>query len=167
MSDELGTVNSQVLDAAANILALSTGQSPAQAFGMLDAVLLETLGMAMYNAVNRQHSASMVNAAAVTRVCAKMLGVPLDLGPAPPAPPPSPAPSPDAALAAANSQAQVALNSLQSQAQQAQTTATQAQQDLQALSSKLQASQSSTPAATPPAPPAPPATTTPPTAPAQ
>lgn len=89
MSDE-GTVNNQMMDATTGIVTLLTGQAPSQAFGMLDAVMVETLGMAMHNAVHRQQNASLVNAAAVTAACAKMLAVPF---PAPP-PPPPPAGSP-------------------------------------------------------------------------
>lgn len=89
MSDE-GTVNNQIMDATTGIIALLTGQAPSQSFGMLDAVMVETLGMAMHNAVHRQQNASMVNSAAVTAACAKMLAVPF---PAPP-PPPTPAPPP-------------------------------------------------------------------------
>jgi len=149
MSDVVGTVNSQIIDANASIVTLATGQAPAQAFGMLDAVLLETLGIAMYNAVNRQQGAGMLSAAAVTTACAKMLGVPLDIK-APPPPPavtppgveplpgPSPSLDPAAAIAVANAQAQAALATLQTQAQQAESAATLAQQDMHNLSSRLQ-----------------------------
>lgn len=94
MTTDNSTVNSQIVDAVSSIVTLTTGQSPSQALAMLDAVLLETLGMAMHNAVNRQQSASMVSAAALTAACAKMLAVPF---PAPPAPPP-PAPTPPPAV---------------------------------------------------------------------
>ncbi|WP_230674544.1 RebB family R body protein, partial [Burkholderia glumae] len=147
MSNVPDTVNSQIIDANASIVTLATGQAPAQAFGMLDAVLLETLGIAMYNAVNRQQGSGMMSAAAVTTACAKMLSVPFDLAPPPPPavePPPGveplpgpPAPTdPAAMVAAANAQAQAALATLQTQAQLAQLTATQAQQDMQNLSTK-------------------------------
>lgn len=149
MSDVPGTVNSQIIDANASIVTLATGQAPAQAFGMLDAVLLETLGIAMYNAVNRQQGSGMMSAAAVTSACAKMLSVPFDFKPPPPppvVPPPSvellPGPplaqDPAAVVAVANAQAQAALAVLQAEAKQAQNTATQAQQDLQNLSTTLQ-----------------------------
>ncbi|WP_414441660.1 RebB family R body protein [Burkholderia sp. 22PA0106] len=149
MSDVPDTVNSQIIDANASIVTLATGQAPAQAFGMLDAVLLETLGIAMYNAVNRQQGSGMMSAAAVTSACAKMLSVPFDFKPPPPppvVPPPSVEPlpgpplasDPAAVVAAANAQAQVALGVLQAEAQQAQNTVTQAQQDMQNLSARLQ-----------------------------
>ncbi|MFL7904015.1 RebB family R body protein [Azospirillum argentinense] len=83
MSDE-GTVNTQVIDATSDIVTLLTGQSPAQSFAMLDAVMVETLGMAMHNAVHRQQNAGMVNSAAVTAACAKMLSVPFPTTPPPP-----------------------------------------------------------------------------------
>ncbi|MDQ2106210.1 RebB family R body protein [Azospirillum isscasi] len=85
MSDE-GTMNTQVIDATSDIVTLLTGQSPAQSFAMLDAVMVETLGMAMHNAVHRQQNAGMVNSAAVTAACAKMLSVPFPTT-APPPPP--------------------------------------------------------------------------------
>ncbi|WP_353861761.1 RebB family R body protein [Azospirillum formosense] len=83
MSDE-GTVNTQVIDSTSDIVTLLTGQSPAQSFAMLDAVMVETLGMAMHNAVHRQQNAGMVNSAAVTAACAKMLSVPFPTTPPPP-----------------------------------------------------------------------------------
>ncbi len=80
------TVNAQIVDSVADVVTLSSGMAPAQSFGMLDAILTETLGMAMYNAVSRQQGASMIGSAATTSSCAKMLRVPLR-GPAPlPAP---------------------------------------------------------------------------------
>lgn len=93
MSLDDSTVNSQIVDAVSNVVTLTTGQSPSQAFGMLDAVLLETLGMAMHNAVNRQQSAGMINSAALTAACAKILAVPFPAPPPPP--PPAPAPPPE------------------------------------------------------------------------
>ncbi|WP_247884916.1 RebB family R body protein, partial [Azospirillum formosense] len=78
MSDE-GTVNTQVIDATSDIVTLLTGQSPAQSFAMLDAVMVETLGMAMHNAVHRQQNPGMGNSPAVTAPCAKMLSGPFPL----------------------------------------------------------------------------------------
>lgn len=92
MSD--GTVNSQIVDSVSSVVALNGGTAPAQAFAMLDTVMIETLGMAMYNAVSRQQGASMIGSAAVTAACAKMLGTPFGIcAPTPPAPPP-PEPAP-------------------------------------------------------------------------
>lgn len=87
-----GTVNSQIVDSVANVVTLTGGTAPAQAFAMLDTVMIETLGMAMYNAVSRQQGASMIGSAAVTAACAKMLGTPF--GSPPPAPPPPEPPAP-------------------------------------------------------------------------
>ena len=80
---EEGTVNTQIVDSVSNVVTLATGQSASQAFGMLDAVMLETLGMAMHNAVHRQQSSGMINSAAVTAACAKILATPIG----PPQPP--------------------------------------------------------------------------------
>ena len=61
-----GTVNSRIVDSVASVVTLNTGEAPSQAFGMLDAVMVESLGMAMHNAVMRQQGSSMVGTAAVT-----------------------------------------------------------------------------------------------------
>ncbi len=137
------SVNSQVVDAVSSIVTLTTGQAPAQALGMLDAVMLETLGMAMHNAVNRQQGAGMINAAAITAACAKMISAPFPVAPppppAPPGPPPTvaplpgppPVPPPPAALiAAAAAEAKVAVDVLKTQAQGASADAATATADL-------------------------------------
>jgi hypothetical protein len=90
MSDN-STVNSQITDSISQVVTLLTGQSPSQSFGMMDAVMLETLGMAMHNAVTRQQYAHMTSTAAVTAACAKMLQAPFPI--APPPPPPAPPPT--------------------------------------------------------------------------
>jgi len=150
MSDD-GTVNSQTMDAVASVVTLATGQSPSQAAGMMDAVLLETLGMAMYNAVNRQQSASMVGSAAVTAACARMLGAQPPAPPPPPAPdpgtPPSvnplpgptPTPSPGATVASAYADGQAAIDALKLAQQTSSTVATQAQTDLSDLAQQATA----------------------------
>jgi hypothetical protein len=84
--NEDGTTNSRIVDSVSSVVTLVTGESPAQSFGMLDAVMAETLGMAMHNAVMRQQAASMVSSAAVTAACAKMLQTPYAILP-PPDPP--------------------------------------------------------------------------------
>lgn len=94
MSDQ-GTVNGQILDCVADTVTIGTGMAASQAFSMLDTVMVETLGMAMYNAVSRQQSSSMVGSAAVTAACARMLGAQVIAAPKPPVPPviiPPPAP---------------------------------------------------------------------------
>ncbi|QCI68001.1 RebB family R body protein [Phreatobacter stygius] len=145
MSDE-GTVNSRVVDSVASVVTLLSGQSPSQAFGMLDAVMVETLGMAMHNAVGRQQGGGMVSSAAVTAACAKMLQTPFPIAPAPtpPVPPdppvvnPLPGPPPvlpptSAVIAAAFAEGEAAISILQAQAQGAGADATQAQADLAQL----------------------------------
>ncbi|MEI9926890.1 MAG: RebB family R body protein [Sphingomonas sp.] len=124
--DQPGTVNSQIVDGVADVVTLTGGGSPSHAFAMLDAVMAETLGMAMYNAVNRQQGSSMIGAAAVTATCAKMLTVPFPIlpAPAPPDPPPAvetlagppPKPLPPADLiAAATTEAETAIAVLQAE----------------------------------------------------
>jgi hypothetical protein len=91
-----GSVNGQIVDSVADVVALNSGIAPTQAFGMLDSVMTETLGMAMYNAVSRQQGSSMIGSAATTAVCAKMLSAPFpfEIPPPPPPPPAPPAPPP-------------------------------------------------------------------------
>lgn len=163
---EEGTVNSQVVDAVSSVVTLSSGQSPSQSQGMLDAVLLETLSMAMYNAVNRQQSAGMIGSAAVTAACAKMLSAPFPVMPPPPPPGPLPVvnplpgPAPDlppsAVIAAALSEGQTAIQVLQAQATGSSQDAATAKADLQQLATAAQA-----PAPTPAPAPAPTPTPTP------
>ena len=156
---EEGTVNSQVIDAVSSVVTLSSGQSPAQSHGMLDAVLLETLGMAMYNAVNRQQSAGMISSAAVTAACAKMLSAPFPINP-PPLPPvpapvvnPLPGPPPDlspaALIAAALVEGQTAIQVLQAQATGSSQDAATARADLQQLASAAAPAPAPAPAPTP------------------
>ena len=90
MSDD-GTVNSRIVDSVSSVVTLTTGQSPSQAFGLLDAVMVEPLGMAMHSDVMRQQGASLAGTAPTTAACAKMLQSPFPILP-PPAPPAPPAP---------------------------------------------------------------------------
>src|SRR3990167_6226169 len=91
---------------------------------MLDTVMVETLGMAMYNAVNRQQNAGMVSSASVTAACARMLNAypPYTPPPVPPAPTPpvvnplpgpTPAPSNEVVVQTAFSQGTAAITTLQ------------------------------------------------------
>jgi len=156
MSSDAGSVNSQIIDSTTGIVTLITGQAPSQAFGLLDAVMVETLGMAMHNAVSRQQGASVIGSAAVTAACAKMLTVPFPVPPPPPPPPPptvqplpSPPPSmpPSGLIAAAFSQAETAIDALKTQAAGAGSLAQTAQADLGKLITEA--------GGTPPAPPQP------------
>ncbi|MEA1672211.1 RebB family R body protein [Nitrospirillum sp. BR 11163] len=146
---EQGTVNSQVVDSVADVVTLLTGQAPSQAFGMLDAVMVETMGMAMHNAINRQQGAGMIGSAAVAAACARLLSMPIAVPPGPPppapqdpppppvvAPLPSPPPNlpPSAIVAAAMAQGVQAIDALRSQAAAAGSVAASAEQDLQTLS---------------------------------
>ena len=140
------TVNSQLVDSVSTLAALTTGQAAAQAFGMLDVVMLETLGTAMHNAVNRQQGAGMVSAAAVTATCAKMINAPFPVPPPPPAPTPPPPPhvlplpgplpvppSPAALIAAATNEGKTAIGILQAQTHGASADAAAAAANLQTL----------------------------------
>lgn len=144
MSDD-GTVNSRIVDSVASVVTLTTGQSPSQSFSMLDAVMVETLGMAMHSAVMRQQGASMVGTAATTAACAKMLQAPFPIVPPPPLPipplpphidplPGPPAPQePSVLMAEALAGGELAISVLQTEAAKAQTDAAKAQADLNQL----------------------------------
>lgn len=151
MTDE-GTVNSQIVDSVTNLATLVTGQAPSQAFAMLDAVMVETLGMAMYNAVSRQQNAGMVSNAAVTAACARILNtfaaVPEPPPPPVPTPPvveplpspppattPTPPPSADDSVAEAYAKGTAAIATLQDLADSTSAVAQKAQSDLQQLAS--------------------------------
>jgi hypothetical protein len=142
-SNEVGTVNSQIVDSMTGVVTLLSGQAPAQSFGLLDAVMAETLGMAMHNAVSRQQGASVISSAAITAACAKMLAVPFPVPP-PPSPPPPPVVeplpgppppnlSPNAAIAVAFSEAETAIGALKTQAADAASLSQTAQTDLNQL----------------------------------
>lgn len=94
-------VNSQITDSVTQANTNAIGQGPAQSMSMIDAVMAETLGMSMHNAVNAQHNSQMIGTASTTSTCARMLamfgGVPQGSGgpPGPPGPPgPKGAPGP-------------------------------------------------------------------------
>lgn len=139
--NDAGTVNDQVTDSVNSVTTLISGQSPAQAFAMLDTVMVETMGMAMYNAVNRQQNSAMVSSAAVTAACARMLSAyPMVTPPAPPLPPtilPLPGPPPSAPPAVvvetAFSQGTEAITTLKAVVGANNTVAKQAQADLEDL----------------------------------
>lgn len=73
---EHGTVNHQITDSVTQVDTGVVGNAPAQTTAMLDAVMAESIGMAMYNAVTAQHNAQMVSSAAVAAACARMLKSP-------------------------------------------------------------------------------------------
>jgi len=74
MADDT-TVNAQIVDSVLQTTASVLGSAPSQTTGMLDALMTETLGMAMYNAVTTQHNSQMVTSAAVTAACSRILKV--------------------------------------------------------------------------------------------
>jgi len=132
--NEQGTVNSQIIDSVADVVTLNDGIAPSTAFGMLDTVMTETLGMAMYNAVSRQQGSSMIGSAATTAVCAKMLATPFvtevvlppkpvpppppppsGVQPLPPVPPPPPPLQPAAIIAAAAKEGEWAIDVLKAE----------------------------------------------------
>lgn len=85
------TLNAQIVDAVDFTNYTTLGNAAAQSSAMLDALMAETVGMAMYNAVNTQQNAQMIGSAAVTAACARMLkigGVPW-IPPVPAAMPPA------------------------------------------------------------------------------
>lgn len=154
--NDAGTVNDQVVDSVTSVNTLISGQSPAHAFAMLDTVMVETLGMAMYNAVNRQQNAGMVNSAAVTAACARMLNAYPPYTPPPPPPEPTPpvvnplpgpTPTPSNAVVVqtAFSQGTEAITTLQGVAEASGTVAQEAQADLQSLVQQASATPTPTP----------------------
>ncbi len=74
-----GTVNDQITDSVTQVDTAVLGNAPAQTTSMLDAVMAESIGMAMYNAVTTQHNSQMVASAAVAAACARMLKGPVAL----------------------------------------------------------------------------------------
>jgi hypothetical protein len=145
MNDQ-GSVNGQIVDSVADVTTLASGLAPTQAFGMLDTVMTETLGMAMYNAVSRQQGSSMIGSAATTAVCAKMLSTPFPFEIPTPHPPPSPSPSggvkplrpvnpprPSDIVADAAASADVAIDLLWQEADDSDTTAQAARAELETI----------------------------------
>ena len=69
------TVNSQVVDSVNTSNTVLLGNSPSQSMSMINAVLAETLGMGMYNAISAQQNAQMIGTASTTATCAKILNI--------------------------------------------------------------------------------------------
>lgn len=92
MSSQAGTVNDQILDSVVQAQLATLAQGAAQSMGMVNAVLAETLGMSMHNAVSAQRHSQLTNAASVTATCARLLN---SFSPPTPPAPPAPAPSPN------------------------------------------------------------------------
>ncbi len=89
--ENANTVNSQITDSITQVNSNAIGNAASQSMAMLDAVMAETLGMSMHNAVNAQHNSQMIGAASTTSTCAKMLNtfsiISKDDIPGPPGPP--------------------------------------------------------------------------------
>jgi len=77
-----GTVNDQITDSFTQTMTHVVGNSPSETKSMLDTLMAETIGMAMYNAVTNQHNAQMVSNATVIAACARMLKAPIAVSPA-------------------------------------------------------------------------------------
>ncbi len=78
------TINDQIIDSVDFVNNTNMGVSPSQTMAMLDAVMAETIGMAMHNAVTTQQNGQMIGNASVTATCAKILSVPLAKASPPP-----------------------------------------------------------------------------------
>jgi hypothetical protein len=77
MSSPKGNDDSEIFDVASGLDTLAVGSSPAQSFAILDAVMAQALGMAMFNAVNSQQNAAIVRSAALTLACTVLLSLPV------------------------------------------------------------------------------------------
>jgi Killing trait len=76
MSDPKGTEPNQIFDLAAGLDTLALGVSPSESFAVLGAVMAQTLGMAMFNAVSAQQNASTIRSAAITMACTGLMSLP-------------------------------------------------------------------------------------------
>ncbi|CAN2040117.1 hypothetical protein GMMP15_1550008 [Candidatus Magnetomoraceae bacterium gMMP-15] len=68
-------INTQITDSIKASLTTLIGGAPSQPMAIMNSVMVETLGMAMHNAVNTQHNAQMVSSASTTAVCTKLLNI--------------------------------------------------------------------------------------------
>jgi len=98
MNIDESTTNSQITDSVTQANTSNIGQAPAATQGLLDAVMADTIGMGMHNAVTAQQSSQMVGGAAVAATCARLIQsrstiVVAPPTPIPPIPPPPPAPN--------------------------------------------------------------------------
>lgn len=67
------SLNDQITDAVAETNSTVLGHAPSGSQGLLDAVMAETVGMLMHNAVTAQHNSQMVSGAATAAACARIL----------------------------------------------------------------------------------------------
>lgn len=141
------TLNSQMVDSVAAVNFINNGSAQTNAQAMLNAVMAESLGMAMHNAVMRQQSSSMVSSAATTAACAKMLqsrsgGVPpqppfMPLVPVPDIPPLDGPPEGAAAVAMAAANADRAVHVLEGEVKKSQRTEAKANSALSGLADSI------------------------------
>ena len=80
-------VNSQISDAIQSSSAYTVGQSASGSMAFIEAVMAETLSMAMHNSVSAQQQMQLVSNAAVSATCARILNA------TPPPPPKKDGPS--------------------------------------------------------------------------
>lgn len=168
------TLNGQIVDSVASMNFINNGSSPASSQAMLNAVMAESLGMAMHNAVMRQQANSMVSSAATTAACAKMLQA--RSNGAPPMPPFVPVPVPDippldgpndgaTIVARSEARAMEAIGAIEDEVVESQQTGTIATSALSGISSAIKGfmgkhqdpAPTTTPTPTPAPTPAPPA----------
>ena len=69
------SVNSQITDAITQLNSMLVGKSAPQSMAIMSAVMADTMGMALHNAVSTQHHAQMIGGASTTSTCARMLGI--------------------------------------------------------------------------------------------
>jgi hypothetical protein len=103
------TVNSQVTDSIAAIATLADGLAPSTSMAMLGLIGADSIGLAMLNAVARQHADATLRSASLAAICARLAGTPV---------PSAGAPSADSGefVLNAEGQAQQAILLLKSQA---------------------------------------------------
>ncbi len=77
MNDPKSPDDNRMIDVASALDTLALGVSPSESFAVLGAVMAQTLGMAMFNAVSAQQNAGTVRIAAVTMACAEILSLPI------------------------------------------------------------------------------------------
>ena len=108
MSDPKNTDTNQIFELATGLDTLALGVSPSESFAVLSAVMAQTLGMAMFNAVSAQQNVNTIRSAAITMACIGLMSLPVaapDKSPAGASPPGSAKPAPDQAAAIVRAEA--------------------------------------------------------------
>ena len=139
MIDE-STTNSQITDSVTQSNTTVIGQAPASTQGLLDAVMAETIGMSMHNAVSAQQNSQMMGSAAVAATCARLIKAPTVLKPPAksagkqePGPPPDSSGSPAAEVAKKQVANQQLLNETSAALQRSQKFIANAKEDFKNL----------------------------------